>query len=159
MKQKTFSHTLAQNGIHPSTATCALPPENPDWSAANACSTCLELIRVSASTKNKTSPCAACAPALRAAAICRRSIRITFAPAFFASSAVASVEASSATIISYCRSCAASRMASRVDGSSNSSLCAGTMNDSTKNSPAANAQRPTFNAQLALLNETLKVER
>src|SRR3954466_14742569 len=93
--------------------------------------TCARLIRVSASTKNKYSPRAARAPAFLAAAIWRRLIGITFAPVAEAISGVASVDASSTTMISY--GCfepdAASRIAVKVAESSCSSLYAGTINE------------------------------
>jgi hypothetical protein len=55
---------------------------------------------VSASTKIRRSPDAARAPSLRVFAICRLLTLTTFAPPCRASSAVASLEASSATTIS-----------------------------------------------------------
>ena len=58
------------------------------------------LICVSASTKKRTSPRATRAPALRTAAICRRFTGTTRAPNCCAMAAVASVEASSTTMIS-----------------------------------------------------------
>src|SRR5439155_16482516 len=88
---------------------------------------CVRVIRVSASTKNKYSPRAARAPAFRAAAIWRRLIRMTFAPACEAISGVASADASSTTITSH--GCAAPEAAARiapiVAESSSSSLYAG----------------------------------
>src|SRR2546430_7645794 len=89
--------------------------------------TCARLIRVSASTKKRYSPCAARAPAFRAAAIWRRLIRMTFAPACEAISGVASADASSTTITSH--GCAAPEAAARIAAivaeSSSSSLYAG----------------------------------
>src|SRR2546430_6977490 len=93
--------------------------------------TCARLIRVSASTKKRYSPCAARAPAFRAAAIWRRLIRMTFAPACEAISGVASADASSTTITSH--GCAAPEAAARIAAvvaeSSSSSLYAGMMNE------------------------------
>src|SRR5213595_1693640 len=81
--------------------------------------------------KNKYSPCAARAPAFLEAAIWRRLIGITLAPASDAIFGVASVDASSTTMISY--GCVApdtvSRIAARVYESSCSSLYAGTINE------------------------------
>src|SRR5439155_9237601 len=92
---------------------------------------CVPVIRVSASTKNRYSPPAARAPAFRAAAIWRRLIRMTFAPACEAISGVASVDASSTTITSH--GCAAPEAAARIAAivaeSSSSSLYAGMMTE------------------------------
>src|SRR6266480_2213937 len=93
--------------------------------------TCARLIRVSASTKNRYSPCATRAPAFRAAAIWRRLIETSRAPASSAICGVLSVDASFTTIISHTcwRPEAAARIAASVAGSSCSSLCAGIMNE------------------------------
>src|SRR5262245_25431684 len=86
---------------------------------------------VSASTKKKMSPTACRAPALRVAAICRCSTRITCAPCSRAIEAVASLEASSTTMISYgsLSDSTPLRMAEIHRPTQASSLCAGTMNE------------------------------
>ena len=77
------------------------PPAAPLSMHRNAEATTRGLMVVSASTKNNRSPCAARPPELRVAEICRWLTGNTVALCCRAISAVASVEASSTTMISY----------------------------------------------------------
>ena len=106
---------LAQNGDG-SMRTRAPPPTAPPRIAASASATSGALTSVSASTKSTYSPVHARAPALRVPAIWRFSTRTTRALACSATAAVASLEASSATTISYGSpvACAAAWMAASV---------------------------------------------
>ncbi len=94
-------NTRAYSGTSPSKRTVAPPPIAPSATAASAARSTSSLISVSASTNTSISPLDARAPEFRVAAICRCCTDTTRAPDSAAICAVRSVDASSATTISY----------------------------------------------------------